>query len=71
MQRTNEGNYYYLYLRNYLTEEEDPCANDTEFINGRADAAAAEFERRRLEGMTVDQAQESAIQLPTPKGTSL
>lgn len=58
-------NYYALYLRNYLTEEEDPRVNDTEFIDGRADAAAAEYETRRLEGMTVDQAQECAIKVLT------
>lgn len=58
-------NYYALYLRNYLTEEEDPRANDTEFINGRADAAAAEFETRRLDGMTVNQAQECAMKVLT------
>lgn len=58
-------NYYALYLRNYLTEEEDLRANDKEFIDGRADAAAAEYETRRLEGMTVDQAQECAIKVLT------
>lgn len=54
-------NYYALYLRNYLTEEEDPRANDTEFISQRSDAAAAEYETRRLEGMNVNQAQECAM----------
>ena len=54
-------NYYALYLRRYLTEEEDPRANDTEFISQRSDAAAAEYETRRLEGMTVEQAQECAM----------
>ena len=38
---------------------------DTEFINGRADAAAAEFKTRRLDGMTVNQAQECAIKVLT------
>ena len=56
-------NYYYLYLRRYLTEEEDPRVNDMDFLNGRADAAAAEFETRRLEGMTVEQAQECAMKV--------
>ena len=54
-------NYYALYLRNYLTEEEDPRANDTEFISQRSDAVAAEYETRRLEGMNVNQAQECAM----------
>lgn len=54
-------NYYALYLRNYLTEEEDPRANDTDFISQRSDAAAADYETRRLEGLTVEQAQECAM----------
>lgn len=58
-------NYYALYLRNYLIEEEDPRVNDTKFIDGRADAAAAEFETRRLDGMTVNQAQECAMKVLT------
>lgn len=56
-------NYYALYLRNYLTEEEDPRVNDTKFIDGRADAAAAHFEECRLQGMFVDQAQECAMKV--------
>lgn len=56
-------NYYALYLKKYLRDEEDPRANDEEFISGRADAAAANFEECRLQGMSVDQAQESAISL--------
>lgn len=58
-------NYYSLYLRKYLTEEDDPRANDKEFVNGRADAAAAEYETRRLEGLSVEQAQESAMKVLT------
>lgn len=56
-------NYYALYLRNCLIEEEDPRANDKEFIDGRADAAAAHFEECRLQGMSVDQAQECAMKV--------
>lgn len=58
-----ELDYYSLYLRNYLSEEEDLRANDKEFIDGRADAAAAHFEECRLQGMFVDQAQECAIKV--------
>ena len=54
-----------VYLRKYLTEEDDPRANDKEFVNGRADAAAAEYETRRLEGLSVEQAQESAMKVLT------
>lgn len=63
--KQNDLNYYALYLRNYLTEEEDPRVNDTKFIDGRADAAAAEYETRRLEGMNVNQAQECAMKVLT------
>lgn len=56
-------NYYALYLKRYLRDEEDPRANDEEFISGRADAAAAHFEECRLQGMSVNQAQESAISI--------
>lgn len=58
-------NYYALYLKKYLRDEEDPRANDEEFISGRADAAAANFEECRLQGMSVDQAQECAIKVLT------
>lgn len=63
--KQNDLNYYALYLRKYLTEEDDPRANDKEFVNGRADAAAAEYETRRLEGLSVEQAQESAMKVLT------
>lgn len=56
-------NYYALYLRHYLTDEDDPRANDEDFINGRADTAAAHFEECRLQGMSVDQAQECAMKV--------
>lgn len=61
--KQNDLNYYALYLRNYLTEEEDHRVNDKEFIDGRADAAAAHFEECRLQGMSVDQAQECAMKV--------
>lgn len=56
-------NYYALYLKRYLRDEDDPRANNEEFISGRADAAAAHFEECRLQGMSVDQAQESAMSM--------
>lgn len=55
--------YYTLYLKKYLTEENDPRAMDNDFINERADAAAAHFEECRLQGMSVDQAQECAMKV--------
>lgn len=56
-------NYYALYLKKYLRDEEDPRANDEAFISERAESVAAHFEECRLQGMSVDQAQESAISL--------
>lgn len=56
-------NYYALYLKKYLRDEEDPRANDEAFISERAESAAAHFEECRLQGMSVDQAQESAISI--------
>ena len=58
-------NYYALYLKRYLVEQEDPRANDEEFIDERAENAAAHFEECRLQGMSVDQAQECAIKVLT------
>ena len=58
-------NYYALYLKRYLVEQEDPRANDEAFISERAESAATHFEECRLQGMSVDQAQESAIFLLT------
>lgn len=58
-------NYYALYLLKYLKDEEDPRAADTDFIEARADAAAIEYETRRLEGMSVFQAQECAMKVLT------
>ena len=56
-------NYYALYLKRYLVEQEEPRVNDEEFIDERAESAAAHFEECRLQGMSVDQAQESAISI--------
>lgn len=56
-------NYYALYLKKYLRDEEDPRANDEAFISERAESAAAHFEECRLQWMSVDQAQESAMSI--------
>ena len=57
----SELSYYRLYLLRFLKEQEDERANDDEFIDARADAAEIEYEERRRDGLTVDQAQELAI----------
>ena len=53
--------YYGLYLLKYLQEENDPRQTDDDFVNGRAEAAAEEFEQASREGISVDASQERAI----------
>ncbi len=57
----SELSYYRLYLLRFLKEQEDERANDDEFIDARTDAAEIEYEERRRDGLTVDQAQECAM----------
>jgi hypothetical protein len=57
----SELSYYRLYLLRFLKEQEDERANDDEFIDARADAAEIEYEERRRDGLTVDQAHECAM----------
>lgn len=59
--RRIEFDYYGLYLRKYLQEENDPRQTDDDFINSRAEAAAEEFELASREGVSVDASQERAI----------
>jgi len=54
--------YWALYLKKYLTEENDPRKDDDAFIDARAELAAATMEETRLkEGLMVNQAEERAI----------
>lgn len=54
--------YWALYLKKYLTDENDPRKDDDAFIDARAELAAATMEETRLkEGLTVNQAEERAI----------
>ena len=53
--------YWALYLKRYLTDEDDPRKDDDAFIDARAELAAATMEETRLkEGLTVNQAEERA-----------
>ena len=58
---SSELSYYRLYLKKYLVDTNDPRKDVDDFINSRADLAEEEFEERRRDGLTVDQAQERAI----------
>lgn len=59
---TKDISYFALYLKKYLTEEDDPRKDDDAFIDARAELAAATMEETRLkEGLTVNQAEERAL----------
>jgi Domain of unknown function (DUF1896). len=56
-----DRSYFRDYLCKYLTEEDDPRKDDDDFIDARAEQAAATMEETRLkEGLTVNQAEERA-----------
>lgn len=59
--------YYELYLTDLLRGEKDTRFNDKEFIENRSEKAAQTFENARLDGKTVNQAQELAIGALTEK----
>ena len=56
-------NYYALYLKKYLVDNDDPRKDDAEFINDRADLAGLEYESNRLNGLEVFQAEELAMEV--------
>ena len=58
---SKELSYYRLYLKKYLVDTDDPRKNVDDFIEARAELAEKEFEERRRDGLTVDQAQERAL----------
>lgn len=47
-------------LKQYLRDSGDVRQDDAEFINGRCDQAAAEYETATREGLEVDKAMERA-----------
>lgn len=60
-----EMTYYKLYLKNCLQQQDDPRADDDDFIQARADRAGEVYEQGRREGLAVWQAQERAIKTLT------
>ena len=58
---SKELSYYRLYLKKYLVDTDDPRKNVDDFIDSRSELAEKEFEDARLDGLTVNQAQERAI----------
>lgn len=61
-ENTIPRSYYEVYLLNLLKEENNPKSQDEDFINTRCEKASVTFENARLEGKTVEQAQEMAIE---------
>jgi len=58
---SKELSYYGLYLLSYINENHPNLLSDTDFIENRADLAAAVFEQARLEEYTPEGAQELAM----------
>ncbi|MCS2202870.1 DUF1896 domain-containing protein (plasmid) [Bacteroides fragilis] len=59
--KLQELSYYELYLLNYLKEYHPEKVDDIDFIKERSDNAAILFEKSRLDGKTVMDAQEIAM----------
>ncbi len=57
--------YYRLYLKDFLRQQNDPRADDDEFIRARSDRAEEAYEQGRREGLAMWQAQERAIRTLT------
>lgn len=58
-----ENNYLVNYLLTKLKENDDPRARDEEFVIGRVELAAAEFEANRKDGYPADAAHEAAMKV--------
>ena len=60
--KQKELSYYHLYLQKHLQENRFEQADDTAFIETRADLAASAYEQARREGYPIEGAQELAMQ---------
>ncbi len=58
-----ELSYYGLFLKHLLYDMEDARKDDNDFINGRSDDVATEFEAARRQGFDVFSAQEMAMKV--------
>ena len=54
-------NFYKLYLKSFLYEQDCRHSTNGDFIDTRGEAASEEFEKMRLLGLDVNQAQEMAM----------
>lgn len=56
-----EFQYTRLYLKKYLVDNDDPRADNADFINSRGAEAEEAYEKAFLSGLTPNQAREVAI----------
>lgn len=56
-----EFQYTRLYLKKYLVDNDDPKAEDANFINSRGAEAEKTYEKAFLSGLTPNQAREVAM----------
>ena len=56
-------NYYALYLKKYLVDNDDPRKDDDDFINNRGAAAEEAYEKAFRNGLTPNQAKEVAMKV--------
>ena len=56
-----EFQYTRLYLKKYLVDNDDPKADDANFINSRGAEAEKAYEKAFLSGLTPNQAREVAM----------
>ena len=61
--KSQELSYYGLYLLSFLNENHPDRLPDTDFIETRSDFATDTYEQARLEGLTVEIAQELAMEV--------
>ena len=61
--KPQELSYYGLYLLSYLGDNHPNLLSDTDFIEERADLATDTYEQARLDGYTLEGAQELAMDI--------
>ncbi|MGC3976782.1 MAG: DUF1896 family protein [Paludibacteraceae bacterium] len=61
--KPQELSYYKLYLLSYLGDNHPNLLSDTDFIEERADLATDTYEQARLDGYTLEGAQELAMDI--------
>lgn len=63
MREPNDVSYWYLYIKKYLKDSDDPRFLDEEFMRDREDAAVETFCSNRNHGDSVNEAWEKSMQV--------